>query len=213
MLFSRQLSEDPEAFQAMFNALVWSGLDERAVKYGYQPELLAWADEEVGNRGAQLVSTWAGSGLIGGLSALPALVGGGDALKSATGAGGGWGALVKGGGASGGIYLFGVGHEVYKQGGWEDFDGRYGESFSASKFIFSSGVGSVGGLATWQMLRWAGVSTGLLSSLGTAEGVVIRANNGLQGAAINRAGHAAIDHYERQHDERDDQSGAGDDNG
>ncbi|RBJ60806.1 hypothetical protein BRN90_21130 [Xanthomonas oryzae pv. oryzae] len=187
-LYGKQLASDPESFRTVYNSLYQSGVSKETLQAAYQQELLAYAQNEVGASGRDLLKLQAASAAAGVLAA------GGTSL---------YGVLpefmkvgVKGAGSASGLSIASTAYKASKEMGEKGgFARAFDDDFSWQKLALTAFVGAAGNMYTQQMLNWAGVPVGLFQSLRTPAGIVIRANVEAQSKAIHSAGDAIIDNY------------------
>jgi filamentous hemagglutinin len=88
--------------------------------------------------------------------------------------------------------------ESYSDGG--SIISKFSEKFSWPKLAISSTIGATGGMATRQVLGWAGLPIGFMESIKTAGGFVIQANKIAVSTSIKAAANAAADHCAEKKD-------------
>ncbi len=187
-LYGKELASDPESFRTVYNSLYQSGVSKDTLQAAYQQELLAYAQNEVGASGRDVLKLQAASAAAGVLAA------GGTSL---------YGVLpefmqvgVKGAGSASGLSIASTAYKAYKErdekGG---FARAFDDDFSWQKLALTAFFSATTSMYTQQMLMWADVPTGFFQSLKTPGGLIIRANVEVQSEVAHKAGDAMIDHY------------------
>ncbi|MGV1109020.1 hemagglutinin repeat-containing protein [Xanthomonas translucens] len=186
-LYGNELASSSDNFLTVYNSLYQAGIPKDTLQYNYNSELLRFAGKSRGD--AALVTS------VGGVALAGATYGAGSlafaALPEVAVVG------AKGAVTGAGTYTAGVAWSSVKE---SYFDGgsiisKFSEKFSWPKLAISSTIGATGGMATRQVLGWAGLPIGFMESIKTAGGVVIQANKIAVSTSVKAAANAAADHY------------------
>ncbi|PPU46467.1 filamentous hemagglutinin [Xanthomonas arboricola] len=192
-LYGKELASSSDNFLTVYNGLYQAGISKDALQYNYNSELLRFADTSRGD--ATLVTSVGGVALAGATFGVGSLAFAALPEVAAVGA--------KGAVTGAGTYTAGVAwssvKESYSDGG--SIFSKFSEKFSWPKLAISSTIGATGGMATQQMLGWAGLPIGFMESIKTAGGVVIQANKLAVSTSVKTAANAVADHYAEKKDE------------
>ncbi|MCE4531292.1 hemagglutinin repeat-containing protein, partial [Xanthomonas hortorum] len=192
-LYGKELASSSDNFLTVYNGLYQAGISKDVLQYNYNSELLRFADTSRGD--ATLVTS------VGGVALAGATFGAGSLAFAAlpeVAAVGAKGAVTGAGTYTAGVAWSSV-KESYSDGG--SIFSKFSEKFSWPKLAISSTIGATGGMATQQMLGWAGLPIGFMESIKTAGGVVIQANKLAVSTSVKTAANAVADHYAEKKDE------------
>ncbi|QSQ45782.1 hemagglutinin repeat-containing protein [Xanthomonas translucens pv. translucens] len=191
-LYGKDLASSPDNFLAVYNSLYQAGVRKDTLQYNYNSELLRFAGKSRGD--AALVTS------VGGVALAGATFGAGSLAFAAlpeVAVVGARGAVTGAGTYTAGVAWSSV-KESYSDGG--SIISKFSEKFSWPKLAISSTIGATGGMATRQVLGWAGLPIGFMESIKTAGGFVIQTNKIAVSTSVKAAANAAADHYAEKKD-------------